>query len=636
LQSNKNIQKRVRIFHINWLWLLLLLIPLLFWLFSNCTSYSTENPSNYSSDDSDISRPINSDENYSEYLPSKPGVVIPIDKEDIISDKDDLTKIVSNRLNIVLKNKNIDLNQFAIDFKNRYPSNRFEIIYFDTLINRLQIEVPPTLLYSTKAELPQKLETYDMLIWPEHIFTNTRMPNDTKIKDKNANWYLQDIQAFRAWDITQGTSDIKIAIVDDGFDINHKDLKSPHKKWNTIKHSSSITSSPQNFHGTHVAGTALATGDNAFGISGIAPNCSFMPIQIADEQGTISMTAVIDAILYAAFQGADVVNLSLGMYLNSAEIKKLPYNIQMQLAKNSFKEQEEVWNGIFEITERENCTVVMAAGNQDILVGIDPMQRSSYTIKVAASDRNNRKALFSNYGSFTTVSAPGVDIYSCLPNNKFDYMTGTSMACPMVSGAVALIKSINPEYSSKQIACILKQSARPINQKKHQVGDVMQLYKALILASDTLAVRQLGGNCVNNLANDHGKENGTPSGTNDTLKIPENVSSLDFLEGKWRSTTPLYNDDEEEVVINFDFNSSADKIELVELNGQVCDGWLDVNKSKQGFSMSQSSPATCGQQSAYSPYTFTCYASAGDIAQCEATNIEYPMNKFNFNLIKVK
>ena len=111
--------------------------------------------------------------------------------------------------------------------------------------------------------------------------------------------------------------------------------------------------------------------------------------------------------------------------------------------------------------------IVLAGGNEDLLIGLDPMQRSEDVVKVVALDKNLAKANFSNYcknwnNKNTFISAPGVAIYSAIPNNQFQSMDGTSMAAPIVTGAIALIKSVNPNLKNKEILKILRETSKPL------------------------------------------------------------------------------------------------------------------------------------------------------------------------------
>jgi subtilisin family serine protease len=127
-------------------------------------------------------------------------------------------------------------------------------------------------------------------------------------------------------------------------------------------------------------------------------------------------------------------------------------------------------------TSATGAAAIAVAG---VLAGIDALQRPDNFIVVSAIDRNNNafgKSNFSNYGKYTTISAPGVGIYSCVGSNYYEMMDGTSMAAPIVAGAVALMKSINDSLTTKQIICILQGTGIGT---KGNIGRLIQLDKAL-------------------------------------------------------------------------------------------------------------------------------------------------------------
>lgn len=250
--------------------------------------------------------------------------------------------------------------------------------------------------------------------------------------------------------------------------------------YNVLKHSSETF--PQKAdHGTHVAGTALAIIDNQIGLCGIAPNCSFMPVQVADKNGLMTTTSILDGILYALYQGADVVNVSLGVDFTGLD--EFSEEFQKNLLRNHFKEEERLWNKVSDIAEKHQSVIVVAAGNDNILTGIDAIQRPDNIITVSAVDKDNQlyaKADFSNYGEYSTVSAPGVDIFSTVGKNNYEVNSGTSMAAPIVTGAVALMKSVNKDLTTKEIIDILQRTGLPVHGK---IGNLIQLDKALQEAS---------------------------------------------------------------------------------------------------------------------------------------------------------
>jgi len=479
------------------LWLLLfLLLLLLFWgLFRNCSGHQLTGGAALSDNDStwvktdprvgdgggiydphDPYTPVPTPPGYENILPPQQGVMPPIEgNPEIIPGN---PSIIGNRLNILMENDDKSIMDLAKDFKAKYPDKKYKVVYYDNVVKRMQVEIPSEERERIKQEIPAKFSpVYKLFVFDESLLESEYIPNDPAFKDNNKNWYLHKIKAPQAWDITRGSKKITIAIVDNGFNLEHPELKSkvvqPYNVW---KHSNEIF--PQKIdHGTHVAGIALAIADNGQGISGIAPNCKFMPIQVANERGMMTTTSVLDGILYALYQGADVINVSLGSQFKG--LSQFPENAQRDLIQNHFKEEERLWLEIMRIAAKHNTTIVVAAGNDNVLAGIDALQRPDQFITVSAIDRNSRsisKANFSNYGSYAKISAPGVGIYSTVGANSYQTMSGTSMAAPIVAGAVALMKSINNKLTTKQIICILQNTGIPT---QGNIGKLIQLDKAL-------------------------------------------------------------------------------------------------------------------------------------------------------------
>jgi subtilisin family serine protease len=411
---------------------------------------------------------------YEGVLPPNQGVLPPIgDKPDIIPGN---PTILGNRLNILMENEDKSILDLAKDFKTKYPGEEYKVVYYDDVVKRMQIEIPKEQRIRLKEGIPTAFKPdYELFVFDEALFEGNYIPNDPSFSDENKSWYLKAIKAFEAWDITRGSEKITIAIVDNGFNLKHPDLASkivsPYNVW---KHSKEVSPFKVD-HGTHVAGIALAIGDNGKGISGIASGCKFMPIQVADGNGLMTTTSVLDGILYSLYQGADVVNVSLGTQFK--ELNQYSENVQKDLILNHFKEEERLWRRIMRIAAKHNSTIILAAGNDNVLAGIDAIQRPELFITVSAADKNSlNKTSFSNYGSYSTVSAPGAGIYSTIGENDYKSLDGTSMAAPFVAGAIALMKSINDTLTTKQIICIL-QSTGQVTQGN--IGKLIQIDKAL-------------------------------------------------------------------------------------------------------------------------------------------------------------
>lgn len=479
-----------------WLLLLLLLLLLFCWLFRECSNSAVapipypieEKP--WVSDDPNVGddggiydpgnpyEPIPSPPGYEDILPPEQGVLPPFDTTNIIR-RPGSPSIVGNRLNILMENEEKSIIDFISAFKVKYPSDKYKVVYYDDVVKRMQIEFPEQEREKLKIEIPINFSPeYQLFIFDEALFEGNYIPNDPAFSDANKAWYLNAINAPRAWDITKGgngTRKLTIAIVDNGFSLKHPELKSkvvmPYNVW---AHSKNVYSQVID-HGTHVAGIAIGVANNGKGLLGIAPDCYFMPVQVANKENMMTTTSVLDGILYALYQGADVINVSLGMQFSG----ELSNQEQQNLQNNHFKEEERLWNEVMKISEKHKAIVVLAAGNNNMLAGVSPMNRPKNFIVVSATDKDNRgfrKAGFSNYGDYSTISAPGVNIFSSIGNDGYQMMDGTSMAAPIITGSVALMKSLNADLTAEQIICILQSTGK---QTEGNIGSLIQLDKAL-------------------------------------------------------------------------------------------------------------------------------------------------------------
>ena len=480
-----------------WVLLFLLLLLLLSWLLRNCSSCTRpigggaalgDNDSTWLREDptrgqdGGIYDPYNpydpkpTPPGYGDVLPPQQGVLPPIKDNPEISPGN--PSIIANRLNILMDNEDKSIMDLAKDFKAKYPDEKYKVVYYDDVVKRMQIEIPKEEREQLKQEIPPAFAPeYELFVFDEALFEGIKTPDDPAISDQEKSWHLKVINALQAWEITRGNEEVTVAIVDNGFNLKHPELKSkvvqPYNVW---LHSQEIF--PQQLdHGTHVAGTALAAADNGSGLCGIAPNCRFMPVQVANERDQMTTTSVLDGILYALYQGAEVVNVSLGsQFTGLSDLSEIE---QKDLINNHFKEEERLWRHVMRIAANHNSTIVIAAGNDNMLAGIDALHRPELFITVSAVDRNNRaysRADFSNYGQYSDISAPGVGIYSSAGKNGYQTMDGTSMATPIISGAVALMKSLNNSLTTKQILCILQGTGA---ETQGSIGKLLQLDKAL-------------------------------------------------------------------------------------------------------------------------------------------------------------
>lgn len=433
--------------------LLAFLLSILFWF------YVIQNPNRTSN----VSNNYIVEKEYweKEYLPDEIGKIIPIDTTKIIIDSTSNKKIIADIVNIALKQNTGSIAKFASDFKGIYNSNDFKIVYIDSVVNRLQVQLPQDKRVAFKKEVKQKLSNYKLLVWDEALFGFSKTFNDPYYASNNKLWYLDNINIQNAWKVTTGNKNVTIAVIDNGFDIRHPELNNKIvKPYNVIEKSTNVQPTSQN-HGTHVASTILAKGNNNEGIVGICPDCNLMPIKIADQNEQMSSSYIIDAILYAIKNKADVINLSLGLQIPFGTT--IPTEIQKEMIKSEALDEQEFWNDLFTYAAEQNTICVLAAGNSNVLTGIDPFQRSNKTIKVGAINSNNFKANFSNFGNFTTIYAPGTNILGAKPNNKYEELQGTSMAAPIISGIVGLLKSKNQKITFEEVLNFLETNSEKIN-----------------------------------------------------------------------------------------------------------------------------------------------------------------------------
>lgn len=409
-----------------------------------------------------------------EYLPKRLGVP-PFKDEDgnllPYSETPDGRNIFNNLIDIYFEDKP-DLNQFAVDFKKEYPGEEFEIVGFDPNIPMVQLFVPAEKREMLLNELSSKLSQYKMyVVEVEKLDINGGM-GFLKESGTDSGWHLKAVNAYEAWKITKGNEDIVIAVVDDGIDIKHNLLKNKIiKSYNVFTQSTTV--SVGEGHGTHVAGLAAADSELDKGVSGIAPLCKIMPIQVFDGENT-STTAWVNGIMYAIHNGADVINTSITTVFKS----DIPHDVQEELIRNKFKIKENMWKWILNTAKKYNSILVFSAGNNSVLTNLPPEHRTGCSLNVTAIGKDFKAAEFTNYGDGSVIAAPGVDIYSTFPVNSYNYCDGTSMAAPIVAGAVALMKSVKKDLTVEQISNILIKTGKNIDSN---VGPLIQVDKALIM-----------------------------------------------------------------------------------------------------------------------------------------------------------
>lgn len=460
-----------------WLLLFILLLLLLSWLLRGCDPGSAvvpsdkiETPSGEIIDDNGAVRDIVRDDGK---LPDN-NIVAPIVGEDgakpPIVQNPGAPDIVGNRLNIYFEDANVNLEQFVSDLSAAYSEDQCKVIGVDKYVPMIQILVPKNQRDAIRASINNKLPKYDFFVVDESIFT---IVGDVRGDASNVGWHLDAIDVEEGWKITKGDPNIVVAVVDDGIDATHDILKGRiFSPYNVFTQDNRLSTGQG--HGTHVAGLAVGS-DKMFdkGVSGVAPKCKLMPIQVFDN-GMCTFSSVTSGIMYAIHNGANVVNVSIGPNFRGLDI--LPIPDQDYIAKTQFKNEEKVWRRIIDVANDQNVIVVFAVGNDNILASIPPENRTKFTVNVAAVDRQIKGTDFTNYGRGSNISAPGKGIYSSVPVNNYAVFDGTSMAAPIVSGTIALMKSCKPEVTVTDVLHILQATGQQISDNVPpmiQVGDAL-------------------------------------------------------------------------------------------------------------------------------------------------------------------
>lgn len=255
-----------------------------------------------------------------------------------------------------------------------------------------------------------------------------------------------DIKAPSAWEETKGDGEVVIAVIDTGVDMEHPDLENQiYSNGRDFVNDDDDATDDQG-HGTFVAGIAAAETNNNKGVAGVAWNCKILPIKAIDEEGEGTYEWIEQAIIWAADYGADVINLSLGGPVPSQSL-------------------EAALNHAFS----RDIVIIAAAGNEGAEV-LYPAAYDGYCLAVAATDYDDVRLDWSNFGPEVDVAAPGERVVGPVPTwlwgpdyIPYGFWGGTSMSTPHVAGLAALIKSIKPWLKAADIMHVIRYSADDVN-----------------------------------------------------------------------------------------------------------------------------------------------------------------------------
>jgi len=337
---------------------------------------------------------------------------------------------------------------------------------------------------------------------PNYIYHAYVVPNDVNY---TLQWAHQLIDSELAWDVETGDSDVVIAIVDTGVDWDHPDLAA--NIWNnTDEIVDGIDddgngyiddvrgwdffdddNDPMDFdgHGTHCAGIAAAVTNNGVGIAGMCWNSKIMALRAGTAEGLKSDDCAL-AIRYAADNGVHVISMSWGSPYRSETIKR---EIDYAYSKG--------------------CVLVAAAGNDDLRQKFYPAALDN-VIAVGATDQDNDRAYFSNYGSWIDVSAPGVGIYSTYFGDTYNFLQGTSMSTPLVAGLAGLLLSKKSTFTNEEVRNVLRSTTDPVISWEYIGLGRINAHKSL--QRDIISIANLNSSMDDATVRGLVKINGTASG----------------------------------------------------------------------------------------------------------------------------
>ena len=271
------------------------------------------------------------------------------------------------------------------------------------------------------------------------------------------------INACDAWSITTGNSNVKVAVLDQGIEQSHQDFTSSQFVLSYDTETQTTPAVVYDNHGTHVGGIIFAKHNN-IGIAGVAPDVS--AINISND---LYITSYLSAnlaigISYAVSNNADVINNSWG------DQGHIFYDYLHDVLLES-----EIDNAITNGRNGKGCIVVFASGNHAPTIDY-PADYSSEILTVGSISSSGERTSFSAYGNLLDVVAPGDYIYSLYPNNSYQYLNGTSMAAPHVSGVAALMLSVNPNLTGQQVRNIIDSTAQRILTDLYTYTDVPSVH----------------------------------------------------------------------------------------------------------------------------------------------------------------
>ena len=315
-------------------------------------------------------------------------------------------------------------------------------------------------------------------------------PNDPRFNDSGL-WGLKAIRAPEAWLRSTGDENTYVAIIDSGIDFPHEDLTENIEGWNFSKSfTGSTTAYDEHSHGTHVAGTIGARGDNSKGVAGVNWKTNLIALKVFNASGRCATSVIIEAVNYL-IKVLDknpetkftAVNMSLGGYNPKTPDEMINTNDPEYVALKA-------------LSDTNRVLICVAAGNESVEVGKKSQIYGGYCypaslkgidnmIVVASVGNTLQKSSFSNYSAeLVDIAAPGGDVLSTIPNNGYASKSGTSMATPHVTGAVNLLASIFPQATPEQIKNAILNGANKNYMTNYTAHGLLDLMGAIAILDD--------------------------------------------------------------------------------------------------------------------------------------------------------
>jgi thermitase len=279
--------------------------------------------------------------------------------------------------------------------------------------------VSPVFSGKTQISANNIVSEYELATSAEYVENVIEIASADRYSGKQ--WYIDSMGIHYLWQLTMGSSDVVVAILDTGIDAHHEDIDG--RVIGEVNFTDSETTKDVYGHGTFIAGI-IAANSNETGITGIAPDVKLLNVKVADDRGRCNIDDVVKGILWATDNGADIINISI-------EIKDLSPELKAAV--------DYAWG--------RGILIVAAAGNNGNKYATYPAICDN-VLSVAAIKADDSLCPLSNHDEYVDLAAPGYQLYSPVPGNGYDYNSGTSFSAAIVSGIAALIYSVADDINN--------------------------------------------------------------------------------------------------------------------------------------------------------------------------------------------